>query len=89
MVLLHLYFLGGGEGGRQGDSRCYATLSVLFKFHFVGSERWKEMSLLCRVEGRLIILWEPFSWDDNNSWSSLYSHDRILLVTLPLKESLV
>lgn len=50
-----------------------------------------EMSLRCRVGGRLISLWEPFSWDktDPRVVSRAGSHVRILPMALSLKESVI
>lgn len=83
-ILLKLYW-GGGEG----SSRVPAVYFVFMKFHFVRFARLTEMSLLCRVGGRLITLWEPFSWDNTipGVVARAGSHVRNLPLALTLKES--
>lgn len=67
----------------------YILYFVFLKFCFVRRARLTEMSLLCRMGGRLITLWEPFSWDNTipGAVSRVGSHDRTLPLALTLKAS--
>lgn len=67
----------------------YVLYFVFLKFCFVKLARLSEISLSCRMGGRLITLWEPFSWDNTvpEAVSRVGSHGRTLLLALTLKES--
>lgn len=48
-------------GERACNSSCMHAIHFVFKVHIVGPATLKEMSIICRVGGRVVILWEPLS----------------------------
>lgn len=48
-------------GERACNSSRTHAVRLVFKVRFVGPATLKEMSIICRAGGRVVILWEPLS----------------------------